>query len=476
MQEMHKGRARPESGGEEQQVQTRTPSWRAQRWFGALVLIPLLVGGALLFLHGCTLPLRLPPSSQPARSATATVTAPTGAVGEPEVVLLPVIEAQPLAAALAAPLPESASAAGALVEPPAPAELAATERPDGVRDATGDAHAPAVGLAGLALAAATGQAAAAHYPTATPTTPADATAEAAALPVSPLPTSDAAPPAAAPETTLSITEALAVALPAPDAATPEAVVEVAVEVAAPAPEALPDYAPDGEARTADVPILMFHYVSTPPADADIYRRDLSVAPDLFAAQLDRLLADGYTTISLYDLMANLGHGAPLPEKPVVLTFDDGYRDLYENALPALRARGMKATVFVLTDFMDEGRPEYLTWDMAREMLAAGISIESHGRNHVSLEGKESDYLIWQALGSEQTIEFELGVRPRFVSYPAGDFDQRVIDVFESANYWAGVTTAQGITHSSADPFRLTRIRVRGTTSPDDLIRLLNAGW
>ena len=68
------------------------------------------------------------------------------------------------------------------------------------------------------------------------------------------------------------------------------------------------------------------------------------------------------------------------------------------------------------------------------------------------------------------------MRPRFVSYPAGEFDQSVIDIFASANYWAGVTTAQGIMHSSDDPFRLTRLRVRGTTSPDDLSRLLAADW
>jgi peptidoglycan/xylan/chitin deacetylase (PgdA/CDA1 family) len=234
--------------------------------------------------------------------------------------------------------------------------------------------------------------------------------------------------------------------------------------------------PDGVARTVKVPILMYHYISVPPADADIYRVDLSVPPDLFAAHLDRLQAEGYTTISLYQLLAHLTQGVPLPQKPVVITFDDGYRDVYENAFPVLRAHGMTATFFVITDFLDEQRPLYLSWDMAREMLAAGMSIESHSRNHFTLKGQNDDYLVWQALGSLETLQYELGVRPRFISYPAGDYDQRTIDVFKSANYWGGLTTEQGTEQSSEHPFELERIRVRATTTPDDLIRYMEADW
>lgn len=233
---------------------------------------------------------------------------------------------------------------------------------------------------------------------------------------------------------------------------------------------------DGAVRTAHVPILMYHYLSIPPADANIYRQDLSVAPDLFAQHLDRMLAEGYTTISLYQLYDNLVTGAALPEKPVILTFDDGYLDVYENAFPLLRARNMTATLFVVTDFIDEQRPGYLTWDMAREMLAAGLSIESHGRNHISLKNKDADYLVWQALGSLETIQYELGVRPRFISYPAGEYDQQTIDLFKSANYWAGLTTIQGATHHSDDLFQIHRVRVRGVTQPAELIRLLQLDW
>ena len=114
---------------------------------------------------------------------------------------------------------------------------------------------------------------------------------------------------------------------------------------------------------------------------------------------------------------------------------------------------MKATFFVISDFMDEDRPEYLSWDMAREMLAAGMSIESHGRNHASLAKRDDDFLVWQALGSLETIEAELGVRPRFVSYPAGDYDQNTIDVFRSADYWAGRDNSPGRNSGRCAPIR-----------------------
>ena len=233
---------------------------------------------------------------------------------------------------------------------------------------------------------------------------------------------------------------------------------------------------NGKARTATVPILMYHYLSIPPADADIYRLDLSVTPDQFAAHLDILLAEGFQTISLYDLYNHLTQGVPLPPKPVVITFDDGYRDNYQNAFPLLVDRGMIATFFIVTDFIDQGRPEYITWEMAREMYSAGMSLESHGRTHDSFKGKGYEFLVWQALGSSETIEFQLGSRPHFVSYPAGDYDAFTIEVFHDANYWAAVTTVQGAVQSTERLFEMPRIRVRGTTSADDLIRLLSLDW
>lgn len=234
--------------------------------------------------------------------------------------------------------------------------------------------------------------------------------------------------------------------------------------------------PDGVARTVRVPILMYHYLSIPPANADIYRRDLSVPPELFAAHLDRLQAEGYTTIRFYDLVAHLQQGTPLPPKPVILTFDDGYRDNYENAFPLLRERQMTATFFVVMEFINQERPEYLTWDMVREMYAGGMSIEVHGVDHTTLRKRNRADLEFQALRSYETLQNLLGVRPRFLSYPAGEYDANTIAVFQATGYWAAVTTVQGATHSSDKLFELRRIRIRNATTTDELVRLLSLEW
>ncbi len=235
--------------------------------------------------------------------------------------------------------------------------------------------------------------------------------------------------------------------------------------------------PDGVLRTARVPILMYHYISTPPPGADIYRQDLSLAPEAFTAQLDYLAAQGYTTIPLKDLLSYLATGRPeLPAKPIILTFDDGYEDNYLNAFPALKARGMTGTFFIITDFATQKREGYATWDQLDEMVASGMEIGSHSRDHPNLAGKDVDYLVWQALGSKETIEANTGSHPHILAYPGGTYDKLTIDVFRSAHYWGAVTTQQGDLQRSDRLFELKRIRIRNTTDVPKLKALLAYQW
>jgi len=233
---------------------------------------------------------------------------------------------------------------------------------------------------------------------------------------------------------------------------------------------------DSTRRRIRVPILMYHYVSTPPADADRYRLDLSVTPDQFAVQLAWLDANGFTTVTLDDVYRALTEGYPLPPRPVVLTFDDGYADAYEHAFRLLDRFDMVGTFFVVTDWLDQSRPGYLTWDRARIMARAGMSIQSHSRSHPDLANDcDYDCLVYQILGSVETIAAEIGVRPRFFCYPSGRYNADVMTVLEQVGVVAAVTTQGGTLHTSDRPLELRRVRMRGTTTLDDFAWML-ADW
>jgi peptidoglycan/xylan/chitin deacetylase (PgdA/CDA1 family) len=215
---------------------------------------------------------------------------------------------------------------------------------------------------------------------------------------------------------------------------------------------------------ARVPVVMYHYISDIPPGADIYRRDLTVTPDNFRAQLQYLADNGYTAITLTDVYLHLTEGYPLPERPIVLTFDDGYRDAYEVAFPILLEYGFTGTFFVLSTPAHHEWEPYLTWPQMKEMAQAGMEIQGHGRDHVDLRGRSYDYLVYQLLGIQEAITHHIGRPARFFCYPSGQYDDDVIAVLKSAGFWGAVTTEWGQEHTRDDLFTIPRIRIRGRTT------------
>jgi peptidoglycan/xylan/chitin deacetylase (PgdA/CDA1 family) len=243
---------------------------------------------------------------------------------------------------------------------------------------------------------------------------------------------------------------------------------VEAEPTAPPPDAAAIALPD----RAQVPILMYHYVSELPADADVYRLDLTVEPEDFRAQLQYLADAGYHPITLTDLYLHLTQGYPLPEKPVVLTFDDGYRDAYEVVFPLLLEYGFTGTFFVLATPAHFEWEDYLTWAEMKEMADAGMEIQAHGRDHVDLRGQSYDYLVYQILGIREAIGHHVGHPARFFCYPSGRYDDAVIGVLQAAEYWGAVTTEWGKTQTREGLYRLPRIRVRGTGTLESFVAYL----
>ena len=231
---------------------------------------------------------------------------------------------------------------------------------------------------------------------------------------------------------------------------------------------------DGTLRRINVPILMYHYVSPLPPEADIYRVDLTVEPEVFRTHMQYLRDYGYTTISLYELHRALNYGAELPSNPIILTFDDGHIDHYLTVFPVLQEFGFTGTFFIITDRADANDPAHLNWTQIQEMAAAGMSMEAHTRSHRDLRGRDTDFLVFEIIGSQESLSVHTGQSIRMFAYPAGQYDDDTLRVLNSSNVLRAVTTQFGAFHTTDNAMEVPRLRISGNLSVAGLEQLLRA--
>ena len=186
-----------------------------------------------------------------------------------------------------------------------------------------------------------------------------------------------------------------------------------------------------------------------------------------------LVRHGYSGVGLSDWLAWLREGKPLPEKPVLITFDDGYADVAEHALPVLGRYGFSAVVYVVSGQVGKtktwGHPEIsessrlMTADQIRSWMEKGIEFGAHGRTHANLTKLEGDRLAEEIEGSADDLMRILGVRTASLAYPYGASNRRVREaaagVFELA-----LGREEGLNGLSTDPLLLRRTRVSAAGS------------
>lgn len=191
---------------------------------------------------------------------------------------------------------------------------------------------------------------------------------------------------------------------------------------------------------------------------------MTVSTSEFAAQMQYLADNGYTTISPDDLQAYLEKGQQLPENPILITFDDGYKDNYRNALPILKQHAQKATVFLISDYVNTYE-KYLTWQQVQEMQQAGISFGSHTLSHMVLTQASSPEEVQKQLTkSKEALEWHLGQKVEYIAYPCGTYDQSIIDMTKAAGYKAAFTVNFGRDRPGDSSYALNRIPVFGCNS------------
>jgi peptidoglycan/xylan/chitin deacetylase (PgdA/CDA1 family) len=221
-----------------------------------------------------------------------------------------------------------------------------------------------------------------------------------------------------------------------------------------------------------VPILMYHYISDVPPDADRYRIDLTVPIDRFEEQLSYLKTQGYTTVYLKDIYDTLSIGKPLPENPIVLTFDDGYKDAYTNVLPMLQTYEFVAEFFILATPAHYEASHYLSWNDVRIMADNGMSMQAHGRDHYDLTNRPYDFLVYQILGAKEAVEAHSAKDVSFFCYPSGRYDDDTQAVVASAGYLGAVTTEWGALQRLDNRYTWPRIRIKGAWTLDTFASIM----
>lgn len=186
-------------------------------------------------------------------------------------------------------------------------------------------------------------------------------------------------------------------------------------------------------------------------------QELYVRPQDFAQQMRWLAQAGFQAITLKQLYQHwFAPHRPLPPRPVVITFDDGYRSVYDNAFPVLKQLGFPATVFVVGKFLDS--PYFLSLDQLQEMTGQGWEIGSHTLSHMDLTKATPRQLEQEVSQSRQLLEERLGISVDFFCYPAGRVNDRVLQAVQKAGYLGAVTTRPGLARPD-HIFLLDRIRI-----------------
>ena len=216
-----------------------------------------------------------------------------------------------------------------------------------------------------------------------------------------------------------------------------------------------------------IPILMYHAVHVmDPSEAS--NANLIVDPDLFEAQIKALSKAGYYFLTPEEAYKAFTENA-LPAKKVVwLTFDDGNEDFYTIAYPILKKYKAKATNNIITGFVKKGNAGNLTVKQMKEMMAHGMSFQSHTVNHPDLSATDKATQKVELTDSIDFLENKLNTKVNTIAYPSGRYNQTTLDLAKKT-YKLGLTTNEGLASAKDGLLSLNRVRILPTTTAKGLL-------
>lgn len=198
-------------------------------------------------------------------------------------------------------------------------------------------------------------------------------------------------------------------------------------------------------------ILEYHRVNDSNDD------EYTITNEDFQKQIEYLISQGYQTISLMDFVRSKKYGEILPDKSLILTFDDGYEDNYTNVMPFLKKHDMKETVFVITNRI--GQDGYLSWEQLHEMQSENVELGSHSANHLPLATLPPEKITDEIHLSKLLMEWKGLKTIYFFSYPNGSYNAASHEALIADGYLGAVTGDAGLSSASTDPYLLQRMYI-----------------
>ena len=237
---------------------------------------------------------------------------------------------------------------------------------------------------------------------------------------------------------------------------------------------------------ACVPILMYHSISTNLFGLSHPHSQINTTPEMFSTQMRWLRNAGYQSVDLSEMVDGLSNAQDMSKK-VVITFDDGYRDIFVDGLPTLKQCGFTATIFLATDRIRDTPMrfegvDYLTWKDVRELHEAGMCFGSHTVTHPDLRSMEPEQIDYELGYSKEVIEQKLGIAVESFSYPFPfpeedrDFTRFLGDTLENQGFKNGVSNIIGRAHRESNPYFLPRLGVNSWDTPELMKAKLLGGY
>jgi peptidoglycan/xylan/chitin deacetylase (PgdA/CDA1 family) len=219
-----------------------------------------------------------------------------------------------------------------------------------------------------------------------------------------------------------------------------------------------------------IPILMYHYVENVQDRNDTIRIGLNIPPGVFEDQLVTMQNEGYIFLAMQDITAILSGTQKIPDKAVVLTFDDGYRDFYDVVFPLLKKHSVKAVSYVAPGLLNG--PNYMDKDQIVDIAKSGlVEVGAHTVNHLALANASLQDVYYEVHESKAALEQLTGSPVTNFAYPYGSFDDKAVALVKSAGFDTAVTTEPGDDLSFEGRFVLQRVRP-GARVGRDLLNFL----